>query len=188
MVKISKVARFASMSRKTVRAAAVVAVVAVVAAAAVSAVGMTAVVIGAVAAEVGGVELVAAVVESHAGPDSHPANSNAPQPRARGTNSDVTEPARSPARAAPAIEIPSELVTLANEIGAAWSRTYVAALQAEERDIVGAWPGTIREARRQLLARVKTRLEPEQLDQLARITNLAARRGWETVSEPDLES
>ncbi|HEY5925005.1 MAG TPA: hypothetical protein VIV11_25160 [Kofleriaceae bacterium] len=86
------------------------------------------------------------------------------------------------------VAVPSELASLANEIGLAWSHAYVRALEEQDRDIVGAWPGTIREARRQVLARIKLKLEPEQLDQLARMTNLAARRGWETVSEPDLES
>jgi hypothetical protein len=85
-------------------------------------------------------------------------------------------------------DVPGELSSLATSIGQSWAQEYVRALQAQERDIVGAWPGTIREARRQVLARIKAKLEPEQLDQLARITNLAARRGWETVSEPDLES
>ena len=96
------------------------------------------------------------------------------------------QPANSNVR--PAIEVPAELASLATSIGQTWSQEYVRQLHAQERDIVGAWPGTIREARRQVLARIKTKLEPEQLDQLARIANLAARRGWETVSEPDLEA
>ena len=158
------------------------------AAAAVVATAVIAVAIGAVVAENGNAELVsAAVVETSASTstagESHPANSNAP--RARGTQSDVTEARPEPR---PAVQVPSELVSLANEIGVAWSQTYVRMLQEQDRDIVGAWPGTIREARRQVLARIKLKLEPEQLDQLARMTNLAARRGWETVSEPDLES
>ena len=166
--------------------AAVVAVVVVAVAAVASAVATTAVVIGAVAADISNLELAPPVVDDHADrQDPHAANSNSPQPRARGTNSDVTEPSRAEPRVP---EIPSELVSLAHELGTAWSRAYVAQLQAQDRDIVGAWPGTIREARRQVLSRIKIKLEPEQLDQLARITNLAARRGWETVSEPDLES
>jgi hypothetical protein len=141
-------------------------------------------VIGAVAAEQGIVDLVAAVVEPASAESSHPANSNAP--RARGTGEHESAPAQRSESAA--VALPEELVSLANEIGAAWSRAYVQTLEEQERDIVGAWPGTIREARRHLIARIKTKLEPEQLDQLARLTNLAARRGWETVSEPDLES
>lgn len=95
-------------------------------------------------------------------------------------------PANSNAR--PSVEVPPELASLATSLGQAWSHTYMRQLQDQERDIVGAWPGTIREARRQVLARIKDKLEPEQLDQLARIANLAARRIWETVSEPDLEA
>jgi hypothetical protein len=149
------------MSRKSVR----VAVVVVVAAAASVTVAVTAVAIVVVAAEESTAELLSADVTAPAeSADAHAANSNA------------------------RLEIPSELATLATSIGQEWSQAYVRALQSQERDIVGAWPGTIREARRQVLARVKEKLEPEQLDQLARITNLAARRGWETVSEPDLEA
>ncbi|HEU4613398.1 MAG TPA: hypothetical protein VFS15_15005 [Kofleriaceae bacterium] len=96
------------------------------------------------------------------------------------------QPANSNAR--PGVEVPAELASLATSLGQAWSQTYMRQLQDQERDIVGAWPGTIREARRQVLARIKDKLEPEQLDQLARIANLAARRIWETVSEPDLEA
>ena len=94
----------------------------------------------------------------------------------------------SPAPAPVKPEVPPELAILAAELGQAWAHEYVRSLQAQERDIVGAWPGTIREARRHVLARMKHKLEPELLDQLARLTNLSARRGWETVSEPDLES
>jgi hypothetical protein len=138
--------------------------VAVAAAAAVSVVVTTAVAIVVVGAEESTAELLSADVTTPASTDAHAANSNA------------------------RLEIPSELMTLATSIGQEWSQAYVRMLQSQERDIVGAWPGTIREARRQVLARIKDRLEPEQLDQLAKITNLAARRGWETVSEPDLEA
>jgi hypothetical protein len=125
----------------------------------------TAVAIVVVGAEESTAELLSAdVTASATDADSHAANSNA------------------------RVEIPNELATLATSIGQEWSQAYVRMLQEQQRAIIGAWPGTIREARRQVLARVKERLEPEQLDQLARITNLAARRGWETVSEPDLEA
>jgi hypothetical protein len=166
---------------------AVVAVVetAVVVAAVVSAAVTTAVVaIGAVAAEGHNAELVASVTTEVSG-DSQPLPANSNSRAARGTG-EVAQTTTEPPR--PTVTVPSELVSLANEIGQTWSQAYVRTLQDQERDIVGAWPGTIREARRQVLARIKAKLEPEQLDQLARITNLAARRGWETVSEPDLES
>ena len=179
--------------------AAVVAVVAaaVVASAAVAvaaAAVVTAAAIGVVVAEGGSAELVASVTSSEGevtgGSQPLPANSNARSARGTGEVSPraAQAPAAEPAPESRPAAVPTELVSLANEIGQAWSQTYVRLLQEQERDIVGAWPGTIREARRQVLARIKTKLEPEQLDQLARITNLAARRGWETVSEPDLES
>ena len=154
---------------------------AAVVAAAVVSVATTAVAIVVVAAEGSTAELASsAVVEATSSTaDSHAANSNAR----------IEAAARSQATPAPPpVSVPAELSTLATSIGQAWAQAYVSMLQEQERDIVGAWPGTIREARRQVLARIKSRLEPEQLDQLARITNLAARRGWETVSEPDLES
>jgi hypothetical protein len=148
--------------------------------------------IGVVVAEGGSAELAASVTstESDVTGGSQPSAANSNARAARGTPA-VNPPvvtAEGTAESRPVATVPTELVSLANEIGQAWSQTYVRLLQEQERDIVGAWPGTIREARRQVLARVKTKLEPEQLDQLARITNLAARRGWETVSEPDLES
>jgi hypothetical protein len=159
----------------------VVAVVVVVAGTVVSAT-TTAVAIVAVAAEGSTAELVSSVTDEVTA-DAPPTAANSNTRSARGTG-EVASAAESPRPAA----LPSELVSLAGEIGQAWSQTYVRNLQAQERDIVGAWPGTIREARRQVLARIKTKLEPEQLDQLAKMTNLAARRGWESVSEPDLES
>ena len=98
------------------------------------------------------------------------------------------EPGPEPQRPEAAqIAISAENAALAHAIGESWAQTYVRALQLQERDIVGAWPGTLREARRKVLARLP-KLGPDQLDQLARLANLAARRGWETVSEPDLES
>ena len=151
-------------------------------AAVVVSVATTAVAIVVVAAEGSTAELAAsAVVEATSSTaDSHAANSNARIEAAARSKSTPATP--------PPVSVPAELSTLATSIGQAWAQSYVSMLQEQERDIVGAWPGTIREARRQVLARIKSRLEPEQLDQLARITNLAARRGWETVSEPDLES
>jgi hypothetical protein len=151
---------------------------------------VTAAAIGVVAAEGGSAELVASVTSTsgEVTGDSQPLPANSNARSARGTGDVPPRVAEVTPEPRPVVTVPTELVSLANEIGQAWSQTYVRVLQEQERDIVGAWPGTIREARRQVLARVKTKLEPEQLDQLARITNLAARRGWETVSEPDLES
>jgi hypothetical protein len=169
------------MSRKSARVVVVV-VAAVVAGVMVGSVTMTAVATVAVAAEGSSAELVTPLTGEVSG-DAQPLPANNNTRPARGTGDVAATPAP-----APAVSLPGELVSLATEIGQAWSQTYVRTLHAQERDIVGAWPGTIREARRQVLARIKTKLEPEQLDQLAKMTNLAARRGWESVSEPDLES
>ena len=128
-------------------------------------------VIVAVAAEDAAVELF-----SHSEPPSES------QPVAANGNIRVEAPVK------PVVQVAPELVETATSIGQAWAQRYVRALQAQERDIVGAWPGTLREARRQVLAGIKIKLEAEQLDHLARLTNLAARRGWESISEPDLES
>jgi len=85
-------------------------------------------------------------------------------------------------------EVPPELAVIATTIGHTWAQQYMRALESQGRDIVGAWPGTLREARRHVLVRLHEKLEPTLLDHLARLVNLAARRGWETVSEPDQES
>lgn len=94
--------------------------------------------------------------------------------------------AESPAPAK--LEVPPELAVIATTIGHAWAQQYMNALEGQGREIVGAWPGTLREARRHVLVRLQDKLEPELLDHLARLVNLAARRGWESVSEPDQES
>jgi hypothetical protein len=80
-----------------------------------------------------------------------------------------------------------DLVARASAVGESWAHDYVRDLRSQARDIVGGWPGTLREARRRLLAAMPRDIDPQHFDELARITNLAARRGWESVSEPDLE-
>ena len=75
----------------------------------------------------------------------------------------------------------------ASRIGAAWAQDYVRELRVQSRAPVGAWPGTMREARQRVRAQVAILLAPERLDELARIANVAARRGWRDVCEPDLE-
>ncbi len=75
----------------------------------------------------------------------------------------------------------------ASQIGEAWARELVLELREQERAPVGAWPGTMREARMRVRSRLDAGLDPERLDELARVANLAARRGWREVCEPDLE-
>ena len=106
------------------------------------------------------------------------------QPSPRISSPDLAE---GTAPEAPAFRAPPELVTRATQAGEVWSAEYVRELRAQNRDIVGGWPGTLREARRRVLASMPRNLDPLLLDELARITNLAARRCWESVSEPDLE-
>ncbi len=79
------------------------------------------------------------------------------------------------------------LADRASRIGEAWACDYVRELREQERAPVGAWPGTMREARMRVRSRLAIVLEPDRLDELARVANLAARRGWQKVCEPDLE-
>lgn len=79
------------------------------------------------------------------------------------------------------------LAERASQIGAAWAEEYVRELRAHARAPVGAWPGTMSEARRRVVIQLAIVLAPERLQELARVANLAARRGWHAHSEPDLE-
>lgn len=79
------------------------------------------------------------------------------------------------------------LANRASQIGEAWARDYVRELREQERAPVGAWPGTMSEARMRVRVRLALMLEPDRLDELARVANLAARRGWRELCEPDLE-
>jgi hypothetical protein len=77
---------------------------------------------------------------------------------------------------------------IAHAIGEDWARELVGTLRSEDREIIGAWPGTLREARMRIRVAVRARLELEVLEELARVAYLAARRGWQEVSEQDPES
>lgn len=84
------------------------------------------------------------------------------------------------------------LLPIAAAIGEAWADTYVGDLRASERDVVGGWPGTLREARRLVLARLPVHehptLDTDALQLLARHAYDAARRSWQAISEPDPET
>lgn len=183
------------MSRRSVRAAVAAAVVVVAAASGAETV---------VTAETAAAEVVVAAdkdmmgglhpqqpqpaMSSQAQPSTEPQQpaqfAEGTQPSPRISSPDLAE-GTSPE--APAFRAPPELVTRAGQLGEVWSHEYVRELRAQNRDIVGGWPGTLREARRRVLAAMPRNLDPLLLDELARITNLAARRCWEQVSEPDLE-
>lgn len=82
----------------------------------------------------------------------------------------------------------SELHPAAIAIGEAWAHETVRSLRSVDREIIGAWPGTMREARARVRVGMRTELELHVIDELARVAYLAARRGWQAVSEPDPES
>ena len=79
------------------------------------------------------------------------------------------------------------LADRASQIGEAWLQEYLHVLRAQAREPVGGWPGTMSEARGRVVAHLAVVLAPERLEELARLTNLAAKRGWQKVSEPDPE-
>jgi hypothetical protein len=84
------------------------------------------------------------------------------------------------------------LVPLAAALGVAWANECAVDLRTAERDVVGAWPGTVREARSRVLSIVRTSARPkdvdaEALELLARAAYEAARKSWRELSEPDPE-
>ncbi len=83
---------------------------------------------------------------------------------------------------------PDLLAERASKIGEAWADEYVRDLRRHARGPVGAWPGTMSEARRRVVTQLAIALAPERVEELARVANLAAKRGWKTVCEPDLEA
>jgi hypothetical protein len=81
----------------------------------------------------------------------------------------------------------ADLVPIATALGEAWASEIVGTLRAHERDVVGAWPGTMSEARMRVLARLHRKLDIAILYDLARVAFAAARREWHLVSQPDPE-
>lgn len=77
---------------------------------------------------------------------------------------------------------------IAIAVGEAWANEIVRSLRSDDREIIGAWPGTLREARMRIRAALRARLDVEVVEELARVAYLAARRGWQEVSQPDPES
>jgi hypothetical protein len=72
----------------------------------------------------------------------------------------------------------ADLAPMATAIGEAWARELVRSLRSDQRDIEGEWPGTMGEARMRIRVAFRRRIDIELLDELARVANLAARRGW----------
>ena len=84
-------------------------------------------------------------------------------------------------------EVGAELSPIATAVGEAWVAELVQTLRANEREVIGAWPGTMREARMRVLARLHRQLDLALLDELARLVTVAARREWHQISQPDPE-
>jgi hypothetical protein len=80
-----------------------------------------------------------------------------------------------------------DLHPIAVEIGEAWAQETIRTLRSERRAVIGAWPGTIGEARMRIRVVLRRKLDLEQLDGLARVAYVAARRNWHGLAEPDLE-
>lgn len=84
------------------------------------------------------------------------------------------------------------LLPEAEAIGHAWAQECASDLRSRDRGIVGAWPGTVREARSLVMtrlpaARTRPSLDTELLQQLAHATYDAARKSWQAICEPDPE-
>ena len=83
------------------------------------------------------------------------------------------------------------LPSVSAALGEAWANDVANALRAQTRNLVGAWPGTMREARSRVLlglpAARQSTFDSEALAALARAVYDAARRYWDTIAEPDLE-
>jgi hypothetical protein len=76
-----------------------------------------------------------------------------------------------------------DLSPTAVAVGEAWANELVSALRAQERVVVGAWPGTLREAHMRVRVAVRRKLELAQIDELAKVAYVAARRGWKLESD-----
>ena len=86
----------------------------------------------------------------------------------------------------------AELVpSVSSALGQAWANDVAKALRAQTRGVIGAWPGTIREARSRVLLGLPAARQPSfdaaALDALSRAVYDAARRCWDEIAEPDPE-
>ena len=76
---------------------------------------------------------------------------------------------------------PAEFRSRATAVGAAWADEIVRVLRADNRKIVGEWPGTMSEARTRVLARLRRKLDAGVLNDLAKVAIVAARCEWHQV-------
>lgn len=73
------------------------------------------------------------------------------------------------------------LEKLAMAVGAAWAHEMVRALREDERAVIGAWPGTLSEAKMRVLVHLNT-VDVEVLADLARVAIEAARGEWRNAA------
>jgi hypothetical protein len=81
----------------------------------------------------------------------------------------------------------ANLEGLAAGIGESWATELVDSLRSAERGVIGAWPGTMSEARMRIRVALRMHVPASNLDDLARIAIVAARRSWHSVAESDPE-
>jgi hypothetical protein len=82
----------------------------------------------------------------------------------------------------------AELHPLAIAVGEAWATELVRSLRADDREIIGSWPGTLREAHMRVRIALRSKLELAVIDELARVAYTTARDSWRELSTPDLEA
>jgi hypothetical protein len=85
-----------------------------------------------------------------------------------------------------------DLETLAVHAGEAWADRCAGELRSQRRPVVGAWPGTMTEARSWVLATMAARgsrelVSIDRLRALSRTAYGAARTAWRAVAEKDVE-
>jgi hypothetical protein len=104
----------------------------------------------------------------------------------------LSRPGRSSrARASGLLSLGDADRSVSSVLGEAWARDVAEALRAQTRDVVGGWPGTIREARSRVLLGMRAGRRPgldtAEIEALSRAVYDAARRCWDQISEPDPE-
>lgn len=86
----------------------------------------------------------------------------------------------------------SELDTLAEDVGKAWAKARAESFRSADREVAGGWPGTVSEARAQVLVALGARgrrdqVSVEHMQELSRTAYRAARAMWQSVALPDPE-
>lgn len=82
---------------------------------------------------------------------------------------------------------PGDMHPRAIAVGDAWATELVGTLRADDREIVGSWPGTMREARMRIRGEFRSKLELAVIEELARLAYTTARRCWQALAVADSE-